>query len=379
MQDKEAPEIPKEIQQHLSNAKRHKYVPEFLLRRFSTNPADEHPQIYRLDIKTGAIAKLSTSNCAVIQHYNRLSTTSGLPAGFAEAMLSYTEGQAVPLVEKLIHGEMLNLQERVDFSTFLMAQQMRTPRGREWLRFGQDQAAKFWLLKQIYEDRDFTREHLREDLGREPTEDEINESIRETAEPLERGELTVSVSSDQEILGMFMPAPDLIPLIGEMNWTLLKAPGGQSFILSDDPLVRLDQLNPDGPAGWRSSPTVEATMPLDPQYCLRLRQPPPTQSTHIITAEEVLDINLRTYAGAREAIFGPTEQLLESINAAANVYTIRIDLYRPKPPNMYIFERIEGEDKPSKVTRIPGPREIRIRRNRKDMPNTSEKLKSDPQ
>ena len=91
MQDKEnkAPEIPEAIQQHLSNAKRHHYVPEFLLRRFSTNPAEEHPQIYRLDIRTGAISKLSTLNCAVIQHYNRLSTTTGFPAGFAEALLSY--------------------------------------------------------------------------------------------------------------------------------------------------------------------------------------------------------------------------------------------------------------------------------------------------
>jgi hypothetical protein len=368
MKDKEnkAPEIPKEIQQHLSSAKRHHYVPELLLRRFSTNSMEEHPLIYRLDVRTGAISKLSTINCAVIQHYNRLSEASGLPGGFAEAMLAYAESKAVPLIEKLLRGGVFSLQERVDFSIFLMAQQMRTPRGREWQRFGQEQAAKFWLLKQIYEDRDFTRERLREKLGREPTEDEINESIFQMAEPLERGELTVRVSSDQEILGMFVPAPDLVPLIGEMNWTLLEAPGRQSFILSDDPLVRLDPLNPDGPAGWRSSSTVEATMALDPQYCLRLRQPPPAQSTRVVTVDEVLDVNLRTYAGAREFIFGPTEQLLESVYAAVKDNAIRVDLYRPKPPTMYVLERIEGEEKPSRITRIPGPHEIKIRRNRKD-------------
>ncbi len=155
-------------------------------------------------------------------------------------------------------------------------------------------------------------------------------------------------------------------LISEMNWTLLEAPVGQRFILSDDPLVRLDPLNPGGPDGWRSSTTDEATMPLDPHYCLRLRQPPLAQNTRNITAEEVLDINLRTYAGAREAIFGPTEQLLESVCAATKVNTIQVDLYRPKPPNLYVFEQVEGEDKPSKVTHIPGPSEINIRRNRND-------------
>lgn len=368
MQDKENKtyEIPKEIQMYLSNAKRHHYVPEFLLRRFSTNPADEHPPIYRLDVKTGTILSLSTINCAVIQHYNRLSEASGLHRGFAEAMLARVEAQAMPLIEKLLHGEILDLQERVDFSTFLMAQQMRTPRGRAWRRFMHEQAATLWLQKEIYQKRDVAKEHLREDLGREPTEDEIDKSIRQMAEPLEQGELAVGINSDQEILGMFVSAPEMVPLIGDMNWTLLEAPSGHSFILSDDPLVRLDPLNPGSPTGWRSSPTMEATMPLDPHYCLRLRQPPLAQSKRVVTADEVLDINLRTYAAAREALFSPTCQLLENVKAAAKANDIRVDLYRPKPPNIYIFERIEEEEKPSKVTRIPGPNEIKIRRNRKD-------------
>lgn len=358
------PEIPEEIQPYLSNAKRHHYVPEFLLRRFSTNPTDEHPPIYRLEVKTGALTKLSTNNCAVIQHYNRLSAATGLHVGFVEALLSFIEGKTAPLVKKLLHGDILSLPERVDFSTFLMAQQLRTPRGREWLRFGQDQAAKYWLLKQVYENREVTTEHLREELGRDPSEDEINASIRQLAEPLERDELFVSGGLDLEILGMFTPAPELVPVIGEMNWTVLEAPVGHSFILSDDPLVRLDPLNPDGPAAWRSSPTVEATMPLDPRFCLRLRQPPPAQNSRSIPAEVVLDINLRTYAAAQEVIFGPTEQLLESIHAAAKDNALRVDLYRPKPPNLYLIEHIEGEKIPDKVTRIPGPREITIRRPR---------------
>ena len=37
----------------------------------------------------------------------------------------------------------------------------------------------------------------------------------------------------------------------------------------------------------------------------------------------MLDSNLRTYAGARKAIFGPTEHLLKSVNAAAKVNTGR--------------------------------------------------------
>jgi hypothetical protein len=352
------------IQSYTSNAKRHHYVPEFLLRRFSTNPTEEHPSIWQFNVKTGIPLEISTTNCTVIGQYNRLSPASGLHPGFAEGMLSDIEGQSVPVIEKLLHSKMLNEPEREILSAFLMAQQQRTPRGREWSRFTQEQAATAWLLNQVNTNLDVTREHLREELKREPTEEEINTAIRDLAKPLERGELTVSASSDQEVLGMFVPAQDLIPLINDMNWTLLQAPNGSSFILSDEPLTRIDPLNPGGLAAWRSSPTVEATMPLDPQYCLRLRQPPRSQSTHMITAEEVLDINLRTYAGAREAIFGPTEALLESVNAAAKTNPIRIDLYQPKPPTVHTVEQVKGEDKPFKVTSTPGPTEIKIRRNR---------------
>jgi len=358
----ESPEIPEEILRSISNAKRHHYVPEFLPRRFSTRPEEQHPPICRLDVKTGTISKLSTLNCAVVQHYNRLSAASDLPSGFPEAMLSYAESRSAPVIEKLVRGEMLGERERVDLSIFIMIQQLRTPRGREWQRFGHEQAAKFWFLKQLYESPDRTREILREDLGREPTEAKVDESIRKMAESIESGEIMLSVSSDQEILGMFVAVPTLIPLIYDMNWMLLRAPQGQSFILSDDPLVRHDPANPDGPAGWRSSPTVEVTLPLDPHLCLLLRQPPCAQREIAITAEQVLDINLRTYAGTREAIFGPTEQLLESVSAATKAYAVRVDLYRPKPPTVHLLEQMIGDDKPFRVTKIPGPRNIKIRR-----------------
>ena len=344
--------------------KRHHYVSQFLLRKFSMNPQDNSPSIHQLNIKSNTFSRPSITNCAVIKYYNRLSEASGLPSGHVESLLADIEGQSAPLIEKLLHGGMLNEPERITLSTFLVAQQARTPRGREWLRFGQEQGATLWYLKQIYEDRERSKEYLRNDLEREPTEIEVDTFIRQFAELLESGDLAFKASYDQEILGMFLPMQELIPLIYDMNWALLKAPEGQNFILSDEPLVLIDVLNPGGIAAWRSSPTVEATIPLDPQSCLRLRQPPLSQSSHVITEGEVIDINLRTYAWAREAIFGPTKELLESVSSTAGAYPTRIELYRPKPPTIYIFEREDGNDQPSKVKRIPGPSEIKIRRPR---------------
>ena len=47
------PEIPEEVRRFLTDAKRHHYVAEFHQRRFSSAPAEEHPQIHRLDVRTG--------------------------------------------------------------------------------------------------------------------------------------------------------------------------------------------------------------------------------------------------------------------------------------------------------------------------------------
>lgn len=363
--DHKAPEIPEEILRYLSDARRHHYISEFLLKRFSTNPRGEHPEIYRLDVKTGKPKPISTRHCAVIQNYNELSAESGLPPGFAEAFLAYIEGDTPPLIEKLVQGEQLDVQEREIFSTFLMAQQMRTPRGREWLRFMQDQAAKFGTLKQLYENRDWTKRLLQKRLGRKPSKEEIRQFIRQLAEPLENDELIVSGGLDLEILGMFTQAPTIVPLIIDMNWTVLKAPAGHSFILSDEPLVLLDARSPDKAVGWGVS-SLEVTMPLDPQSCLFLQQEPrQVQRLRVAGADQVRDINLRTYARARECIFGPTQPLLEGVHTAAQANTYRIERYRPPPPNIYLFERTKGEDKPSQVTRIPAPSEINIRRDRK--------------
>ncbi len=104
--DNEDLKIPEEIRRLISGAKRHHYVSEFLLRRFSIAPHDERPQIYRLEVTTGTIATSSTRDCAVIQHDNRLSDASGSPPCSALALLSYAEGMAAPVIDNAIPFEL---------------------------------------------------------------------------------------------------------------------------------------------------------------------------------------------------------------------------------------------------------------------------------
>ena len=56
----------------MGGAKRHHFIPRFLLRQFSANPTASNPLICRLDKAAGRIASNAISNEAVIGQFNRL-------------------------------------------------------------------------------------------------------------------------------------------------------------------------------------------------------------------------------------------------------------------------------------------------------------------
>jgi hypothetical protein len=299
----------------------------------------------------------------VIQHYNTLYETPSLPKGYIEALLTDVESRAATRIADLVADREVSSEGFLDLAAFIYIQQQRTPRGREWLRFGLEQGSKTWLLKRIYEDREVTVAALTTDLGRLPTDEEVANYITRLAGPLEREEWKVQASRDQEVLSMLLVADTLVPLIYDMHWLLIEAPAGETFILSDDPVVRYDPENPQGAAGWRSSPTVNITLPVDPRLCLMLTQQPRTTVHHVAaTTRQVVDLNLRTYAGAREAIFGPTQKVLQDVRTAAKANSALIAQYTPKAPNVHMIDSRVASGEPPTITTTQAPMTFQIRR-----------------
>jgi hypothetical protein len=359
------PEIPEEVRRFLTDAKRHHYVAEFHQRRFSSAPAEEHPQIHRLDVRTGKTSRTSTINSCVIQHHNTFYETPGLPRGFAEAVLSAVEADAAPVVEKLVAAQPISEKEEVALALFVYFQQQRTPRGREYLNFMLEQGAKYWMLKQIYEGRDVHRSILVEELGREPTEDEVAASIKAWSEDFETGRRRALPTRDHEVGAMFISAERAVPVILGTSWTLIEAGPGEAFILSDEPLLRVDATHPGASSGWLSSPTVETTLPLDPQLLLLMR-PLPQLGRERVTAHpgQVMGFNLRTYASAREFILGPTQGLLQKVRIAAKKDPVMVASFRQRPPSVHLLDSTVGDRVPPTVTTTRGPTTVTIRRHR---------------
>jgi hypothetical protein len=359
------PDIPDRIKRLDTGAKRHHYVAEFHQRRFSSAPLEKHPRIHQLNVNTGKTSSTSTINSCVIQHHNTLYDVPNLPRGFAEATLSAVEADAAPVIDKLVQGELITKTEEGQLALYIYFQQQRTPRGREALNFALEQGGKYWMLKQIYEGRDVHRHILIEKLGREPTEPEIAESVKTWSDDIESGRLNVLPSRDHEVGAMFMSAEAGVTVILGMSWTYVRAPAGECFILSDEPLLRVDVAHPDVSVGWLSSGTFEATLPLDPVLLLFMRPHPPFgRQRSVATPVEITALNLRTYAGAREVILGSTQGALQTVRTAAKRDPATVSRFKQQPSSFHLLESREGEATPPTVTTTRGPTTATIRRYR---------------
>ena len=77
---------------------------------------------------------------------------------------------------------------------------------------------------------------------------------------------------------------------------------------------------------------------------------------------QVLDLNLRTYASAREFIFGSNQLLLQNVHRAAKANRAVVADYVPVPPRVHVIEQAEGNAAAPRITTTQGPSAIEIRR-----------------
>lgn len=342
--------------------KRHHYVPRFLLKRFSGEPGAKNPAIWRLDKASGQAARSSIVNEAVISHFNRVEAASGLTADSVETLLATIEGMASPLVTKLVRGQAPAPEERLNLALFVWLQQQRTPLGRAWQVFMQEQTARLQAMKNLLDAESVRAVFEGRDEFKTP--DEIEAWRRQTIQELDDGTLFFRATHDHEVLGMFLLADRLAPTIASrMAWVGLRAPKGKPFILSDHPLAIHDpEAGPEEPTAWLSSPTVEVTLPLDPSFCLLLTPGPAIYRTVQASEAVVQEVNLRTYAWGHWAVYGPSLTVVQRVRAAAERNAQMVAAFAPRAPRLFIGERIEGQPAPHSVTMLqPAARGSRSR------------------
>ena len=328
----------------MSEARLHHYVPQFLLTRFSVQPAADKPMLYHLDKATGRCSLRRVRGEAAITGYNDLKEMEGASRGDVEHALSLVEGEAAPIVDALVDRRSINAAQRVALTLFLYFQYHRTPRGRQWLVYIFEKAHTLNAMQRVLDPAEVQAAYRHR--GEEVSLEDAERLGREWAAQLDSGELVLKAGNDHAVGVMFMFADEIVPRIaGETAWEVLHAPPGSDFIISDHPILIHNSSAPPGlgNGGWLASPETLTTCPIDAKAALRMFPGPPQLSHVDATPEQVDDTNLRTYASAEWAIYGRSAGMVQRVRAQAKRERWRVRLLTPTPPTIHIFEQREGE------------------------------------
>ncbi len=319
--------------------KRQHYIPRFMQRRFALDPRAKSARIYRLELSSGRAEKVNVTNNAVKSRYYRIVREDGSVDDSADEVLDRLESDAAPVIAKLAEGPLerdLSLVQKL--ALFILTLKQRTPEGREQLRENDRRVAELWLEAQL-SDRQGYLERM---VADGESIDEVDRERLRLLERLRSGEQLIESTPSREIALMFISLEETSKaLLSQVGWTLLRAPAGSSFVLSDHPVAHFDPTPKfeGAGAGFLSSPTAITTVPLDPAFAVLLQPQEPAGWGEVeVESSDVDEINLLTYAWASEAIYGPSQEAVTRVRMLAKRKRAHLARFAKRPPRVWIAE-----------------------------------------
>lgn len=246
---------------------RQHYVPKFLQRRFGCEPTTPETHIARLDLGTGACRTGSPTNEAVRRHYYRLEDEDedGKVEDGVEPLLSAIETRAASVIRKIVAkpNDVPEAEELVGLAMFVATMAHRTPDARSDLAAADVEVSKL-MAERLFSDPEAVRRALGEDL----TDEQLATKQQALLDDL-RDERIYFESTPTREVGLMLGAMGPITewLISEAAWTVLVAPTGRGFVLSDAPVAHYDMTPkvPEAGAGFASSPGAMTILAVDAQ------------------------------------------------------------------------------------------------------------------
>ena len=319
--------------------KRQHYVPDFLLRRFAIGPSAKTKRVYRLDKATGKPEVRSTINEAVIGRYYEYELNDGTPVTEADKALDIIENLAVGVLRRLEAPAYVGTDEdRLIMMLFIASLQRRTPRAREALREFSERSAEVFLEMQVSDKEAFHKGMG----GKGKSEAEVEEGRQRLLKLLREDQIRAEATADHEIPLMFIA-------LGEVVNTLFVSLGvacariasdsKRTFVLSDHPVSHYDGLAPTPEAGisFLSSPAAMTWVPLDPKFGLLLAPDEPGTWQNIEADDSDIDeLNLLTYAWARDAIYGCSQQAVTDTMHYAKTHPKLVGEFHYRPHRFWV-------------------------------------------
>jgi hypothetical protein len=326
----------------VSTARRHHYVPAFVLAKFATPRGDRRAFMAQLDTRTGRPGKTTPHDSCFEKDLYAQRTDEGRD-NTLESFFSIVERHSAPALARLTANPLgLTQEDRETLSYYLAFQYVRSP-GVLGQLGAMAEALELAMLAVHVEDATSFQRFYRETLDADATDIEIESSRQSMKEHLKRGEIQSSDPQLHAVQAMLTTSDGVAETIHQMQWTLIESEGDE-FVISDRALAIYDPTPrfPWSGAALESSSYAQTTVPIAPEYALLLEPGPPRVGRATADATYVRRVNLRTYGWAERFIYGRTQAIVQNVRGQAKRF--RKEIVRPRPMRQIILEEADPND-----------------------------------
>jgi Protein of unknown function (DUF4238) len=315
-----------------SQAKRHHFVPQFLLRGFALKHNGKDRLFQMETASRGAPRRVDVGTAASRRRLYTAIDEDGEPSNRNEGYLALVESHAAPALRQLMDTpESLSPAERATISFFVALQTMRTPAAAQQVTAVANAAFQTAASEFLSDRRAFAQRH-REASGKLVDEDEIERLRQEMLDAVRGGGVRLSGQGGAAFGTALEIAVSNAPAVFAFDWTLVVAPDGG--LITSDRSIAIHDPTPPYPwaaQGLLSSENSETSVPLGDEHCLTMRPGAATCGLAVreISTREAETLNLRVYGWADAYVFGKSQDALARVRVAARRRPA--DVVRPKP------------------------------------------------
>ena len=306
----------------MSKPKRHHYLPQFYLEKFSRNG-----NLFVFDRKLNEYREQTPINTAVKMHYYALEDDEGKKKTEIENLLSQIEGKTKPIIEKLEIGKKISEEDKEILSMFVSFLMTRVPVFEKSenncdIRFIEKMADMMFC------DEKRTKSVM--DQDERDTGRKLDISPKELFNFHKSVPHGYKIHRNRSLMKMLHTSFVIAHYFRQMDWGLFHAPDNTSFITTDNPFVLIPPMNytPEYIQEYGVGIAIRGTkkiVPLTQNLCLVMADHGTSTVHRNINRELVRNINIHISYVADRFVIGRDKQLIENM-----VKTTRLDQWKRK-------------------------------------------------
>ena len=293
----------------MSEPKRHHYLPQFYLNRFTDNKG----LLWVFDRDTKEYRQQSSKNTMLQCHYYTFRDKDGKKHTEIEKFFSIIEGRTKPIIEKVDDKQKITAEEKEILATFISFQKTRVPDFEKKTNEAHEK-----MIKKMNQLMFSSKKRVESQFKKyeRDTGKKINMSSEEFMNFVQNDKYYIKFPREHSIKLMLNLGKDFIMYFIQMNWLFLWVSPKTSFMTSDNPFMLLPpaDYNPNSPYGIGIiTAGAKKIIPLSQKTCLVMGDHGGEISGKSINRDVVRKINCDIAANSDRFVISRDKSLLKKI------------------------------------------------------------------